>query len=314
MSSRTLAIGLLGCGLLAACGNYSNEDLEFMAAVPTTTQLAVELPSAVNTTTEAELAKDTHNAIDTVNQMLHNVLGLIDGVRTYTPTTRSSDSRTWGPFDDQNHAGWQWELTVNRDASTPTTFMYALQARNLAIMPDWVPFLSGEFDAAGGASQGNGQVKADFAALLAAQFPLDAKTAALADITIAYQNLDTSGSPTQVSMTIDSASSDPNAPTSLSIEYEILADQSGQMAFTLTGNLVPGPAIETVQVLSQWLSSGAGEATLKVAAGDGLGLSQTECWDSGFGATYNSKPWSLTENIGSSTDCPTLPALIPLNP
>ena len=45
MTSRTLVLGLLTCGLGAGCGNYSNEDLEFMAAVPTTTDLAVELPA-----------------------------------------------------------------------------------------------------------------------------------------------------------------------------------------------------------------------------------------------------------------------------
>jgi hypothetical protein len=310
MTSRTLAIALLACALGAGCGNYSNEDLEFMAAVPTTNELAVELPSALNTATEAELAGRTHDAIGTVNQAAKNVLGLIDAVRTYTPSSRTSDSRTWGPFADQNNPGWQWELIVTRDP-TGTTFAYTLQASNDAAAIGWVPFLTGSFDAAGGARQGNGQVTANFAALAAAQFPLDAKTAALADITISYQNFDTPGSPTQVSMTIDSASSQAT-PASLSIVYEILVDRSGQMLFTLTGNLVPGPMTETVQVTSQWLSSGAGEASLTVAAGDGAGLSQTECWDSAFNATYNLKPWSALEDIGAATDCPALPTLMPL--
>ncbi len=313
MTSRPLALALLACGL-AACGNYSNEDLEFMAAVPTTNQLAVELPSAVNAVTEAELAKRTHDAIATVNQMLADVLGLVDGVRTYTPTSRTSDSRTWGPFPDESHAGWQWELLVQRDPSAPTTFMYWLQARNPGAAIDWVTFVSGSFDAAGGAGQGTGQVKADFAALAAAAFPLDTKTAALADITIGYQNFNTPGSPTQVSMTIDSASPDQNGVTSISVVYEILTDRSGQMAFTLTGNLVPGPALETVQVNTQWLSSGAGQGTLQVASGDGAGLSQTECWDSSFNATYNAKPWSVAEDTGSAADCPSLPGLTPLTP
>lgn len=313
MTSRTLAIALVACGLTAACGNYSNEDLEFMAAVPTANELAVELPAAVNTTTEAELAQRTHDAIAMVNQMLDNVLGLVDGVRAYTPTGRTGDSRTWGPFPDQSNPGWQWELIVVRDPSG-TTFTFTLQVANDLATAGWVPFLTGEFDAAGGAKQGTGQVKANFAALVASQFPLDAKSAALADITISYQNFDMPGSPTQVSMTIDSASSDPNAPTSLSVVYEVLADRSGEMLFTLTGNLVPGPQTETVQVTSQWLSSGAGQATLTVTAGDGMGLTQSECWDSGFNPTFNAKPWSIAEDVGTATDCPTLPALAPLNP
>jgi hypothetical protein len=314
MTSRTLALALVACGLAAGCGNYSNEDLEFMAAVPTTNELAVELPSAVDTVTEAELAKRTHDAIATVNQMLENVLGLVDGVRTYTPTNRTSDSRTWGPFADQNHAGWQWELIVQRDPSTPTSFTYLLQTQNPGTATGWVPFVTGGFDAAGGAAQGSGQVTANFAALANVYFPLDAKTAALADITISYQNFDTQGSPTTVSMTIDSASPDANGVTSISMMYEILTDRSGQMAFTLTGNLIPGPMLDTVEVDSQWLSSGAGEATLKVAAGDGAGLTQTECWDSEFNATYNAKPWSVAEDTGSAASCPALPALPPLTP
>jgi len=314
MTSKTLALALLACGLAAGCGNYSNEDLEFMAAVPTTNQLAVELPSAVNTVAEAELAKRTHDAIASVNQMLENVLGLVDAVRTYSPTSRTSDSRTWGPFPDQNHPGWQWELIVRRDPAAPTAFTYLLQAQNPAAATGWVAFVTGSFDAAGGATQGTGQVRADFATLATAHFPLDAKTAALADISISYQNFDTPGSPTQVAMTIDSANPDANGVTSISIVYEILTDRSGQMAFTLTGNLVPGPALETVQVISQWLSSGAGEATLKVASGDGVGLNQTECWDGAFNPTYNAKPWSVAEDTGSAADCPILPVLAPLTP
>ena len=310
MTSRTLASVLLACVLGVGCGNYSNEDLEFMAALPTTTQLAVELPSAVNTATEAELAGKTHDAIAMVNQAAKNVLGLIDTVRTYTPTSRTDDSRTWGPFPDQSNPGWDWELIVTRDP-TGTMFMYTLQASSDG-GTSWIPFLTGGFDAAGGARQGNGQVTANFAALEAAKFPLDAKTAALADITISYQNFDTPGSPTEVSMTIDSTGAVQGTPASLSVVYEILADQSGEMLFTLTGNLVPGPMTEIVQVTSQWLSTGAGQATLTVASGDGAGLSQTECWDSAFNPTYNAKPWSALEDVGSATDCPALPTLTPL--
>ena len=38
-------------------------------------------------------------------------------------------------------------------------------------------------------------------------------------------------------------------------------------------------------------------ATLAVVSGDGAGLTQTECWDATFEATYNDKPWSTTEDV-----------------
>ena len=100
----------------ASCGNYSNEDLLYMSAVPSSSQLAVVLPAAPTTVTQAELAQDTHNGISNVNTLLDNVLGLIDTIRSYEPTSRTSDSRTWGPFADSNHPGWQWELVVDSQA------------------------------------------------------------------------------------------------------------------------------------------------------------------------------------------------------
>lgn len=312
MTSRRLAIVLVAGLLGAGCGNYSNEDLEFMAAVPTTNQLAVALPAAVNATTEAELAKSTHDAIKMVNDILASVLGLVDTVRSYAPTSRTTDSRTWGPFPDQKHPGWSWRLIVTRDSMTPTKFTFELDTENPAT--GWLQFLTGSFDAAGGARQGSGNFSADFALLRTDGFPLDASADNLKDLTISYQNFDMAGSPIEVTMTMNTVMPAKNGATSLNIVYEILADRSGEMRFTLTGDLVPGPAIETVQVNSQWLPSAAGEATLAVTAGDGAGLQQTECWDSGFGATYNSKPWSTIENTGTPADCPALPALPPLAP
>ena len=100
--------------VVASCGNYSNEDLLYMSAVPSSSQLAVVLPAAATTVVQAELAQDTHNGISNVNTMLDDVLGLVDAIRSYEPTSRSTNSRTWGPFDDSKHPGWQWKLVVNR--------------------------------------------------------------------------------------------------------------------------------------------------------------------------------------------------------
>jgi hypothetical protein len=293
---------------MAACGDYSNEDLLYMSAVPSSTQLAVVLPPAMVTVTQAELAQDTHTGISNVNSMLDEVLGLVDAIRSYEPTSRTSSSRTWGPFADSNNKGWQWRLVVTRmDA---TTFMYELDVENTtAATPTWVSFFTGSFDLAGGVKQGNGSVTADFGALLAANFPLDSNTSQLATLTIKYQNYETPGSPVSVKLTIIRASPDPNTGvTSAMFTYEILADGSGEIAFTLVGNVIPGPAVETLDLNAQWLSTGAGKATLAVVAGDGAGMTQTECWDATFEATYNDKPWSMTEDAGDPSLCPVLPS------
>jgi hypothetical protein len=293
--------------IMAACGDYSNEDLLYMSAVPSSSQLAVVLPAAMTTVTQAELAQDTHNGIGTVNALLDDVLGLVDAIRAYEPTSRTSDSRTWGPFADSSHPGWQWRLVVTR--ADATTFNYALDVENTAVAaPAWVPFFNGSFDLAGGIKQGNGWVTADFGALVAAEFPLDSNTSQLASLRIDYQNYQTPGSPVSVTLTIMRASPDPTTGvTSVMFMYEILADGSGEIAFQLVGNVIPGPAIETLDINAQWLPTGAGKATLSVAAGDGAGMTQTECWDATFEATYNDKPWSMTEDVGDPSLCPVLP-------
>jgi hypothetical protein len=298
---------LLG-GALGGCGNYSNEDLAFMNAVPSTSQLAVVLPAAPASVNEAELAQTTHNTIALVNGLLDDVLGLIDGVRTNEPTSRQGDqSRTWGPFPDGTHPGWQWQLIVQRDAADASTFDYFLEAAAPGAPGSWIQFVVGTFDATGGASQGNGQVTAHFDALGKAGFPLDANAMPLLTLQIAYQNYRTQGQPIAVSMAID-RTPDPNGVTSATIAYQVLADGSGQMKFTLVGNIVLGPATETVEVDSGWLPSGAGMATLSVVAGDAAGSTQTECWDATFAAIYNNKPWLPGQDVGTSALCPTLPS------
>jgi len=291
----------------ASCGDYSNEDLLYMSAVPSSSQLAVVLPAAT-TAMQAELAQNTHNGISDVNALLDDVLGLVDAIRSYEPTSRTSDSRTWGPFADSKHPGWQWELVVNR-AADGTTFNYELDVQNTrAATPTWVKFVTGTFDLAGGIKQGNGTVKADFAALATAAFPLDDSARPLKTLSISYQNFQTPGSPVVVTLLIERTAPDPtNGVTSATFTYAILADGSGEIAFTLVGNVIPGVATETLALNAQWLPTGAGKATLAVVSGDGAGLTQSECWDATFAVTYNDKPWSTAEDFGDASMCPALP-------
>ena len=290
---------------VASCGDYSNEDLLYMSAVPSSSQLAVVLPAAATTVMQAELAQDTHNGIRDVNTLLDDVLGLVDAIRSYEPTSRTSNSRTWGPFADSKHAGWQWKLVVNREPDG-TMFNYDLEVQDTrAAAPSWVGFLHGTFDLAGGVKQGNGTVNADFAALAAAAFPLDANTMPLKDLSITYQNFQTPGSPVMVRLFIERTTPDPTSGvTSVTFTYEILVDGSGEIAFSLVGNVIPGAAIETLALNAQWLPTGAGKATLAVVSGDGAGLIQTECWDATFAVTYNDKPWSTAEDFGGRLHVP----------
>lgn len=293
---------------IAACGDYSNEDLLFMSAVPSSTQLAVELPAAPANVAQAELAQDTHNGIGTVNGVLDAVLGIVDAIRSYEPTSRSANSRTWGPFADSNHPGWQAQLQVSRASEDATLFTYELDFASTANPSNSVKFLSGTFDLAGGAKQGNGTVTAYFGAALAAGYPLDATTAQYDTLAINYQNYQTPGSPVSVTLMINRAAPDPNGVTTVTFMYKILTDGSGEITFMASGNIVAGTGTEMVTIHAQWLPSGAGMGTLTIVAGTDVGLTQTECWDETFEVTYNDKPWSTSEDFGNAAMCPVLPS------
>ncbi|HEY6476562.1 MAG TPA: hypothetical protein VI456_08250 [Polyangia bacterium] len=312
ISRRPLFLAAVAASVLAACGNYSNEDLLFMSAVPTSTQLAVVLPAAAPTVTQAELAQVTHNGIATVNAGLVQVLGLVDLIRSYEPTTREANARIWGPIADSKQPGWQWELSVSRPSEDATTYSYELDFQQTGRPETQVKFLTGTFDLAGGARQGSGTLTASFLAVATAGYPGDIGMTPYNTITITYQNLQTPDSPVSAMYTLLRTTPDANGIMTDTFSYEILTDGSGEIAFTEAGNIVGGTGTETVTIHAQWLASGAGMGTQTIVVGTDLGLTQTECWDATFEATYNDKPWMTTEDVNPgqmSAFCPTLPAL-----
>src|SRR5581483_3559779 len=81
--------GLAGAG----CGNYSNEDLEFMQALPEKSDLSADVPtrSAVVLANTAELYRMTRDVVVIFNGVVDSFLTLIDAIRSYSPTTRMPD-------------------------------------------------------------------------------------------------------------------------------------------------------------------------------------------------------------------------------
>jgi hypothetical protein len=311
MTSKHLLLVAVAASALSACGNYSNEDLLYMSAVPNSTQLAVVLPAAPPTVAQAELAQNTHGGIATVNMLLNGVLGIVDTVRSYEPTSRSANERVWGPSPDSNKPGWQWKFVIDRQVNG-TTFDYHLFVGSQATPDTWVEFLTGTYDGAGGAKQGSGAFTAHFADVVAVGYPVDGDAAQYNTLSLTYQNYDTEGSPVSALLTVMRAAPDANGITMASFSYEILTDGSGEITFQAAGNIVGGTTTETVTIHAQWLATGVGMATLTITAGADLGATQTECWDATFSATYNDKPWSTAEdvNLGQmAAFCPTLPAL-----
>jgi len=314
MTSNRAAL-LLAAGLIlsAGCGNYSNEDLEFMNAVPDQSDISADMPvrSALLNTSEAELAKATHDVVATFNGMLGTVLAGIEAIRSYEPTSRGADSRTWGPIADSSAPGWQWQFQMTKQSDG--SFTYEFDREPAGAQPDaWFAFVSGQFLPSPGVRRGTGSFTLDTGPSRAAGYPLDSGTAKIDTVTFSYA---TASYPINVAMNLVNYPNYPDLTTTNTVDYAYVGQSGGegQMSFTIMGNLITAtPAPETVAVVSRWLATGAGEANLTVESGDDDGLMQTECWDTSFDATYNDKPWQPDQDVGTPGDlspCPQFPTL-----
>jgi hypothetical protein len=306
---RILAIA---CLVALGCGNYSNEDLEFMSALPDGQDVSIPIRSAaVTLADEAELAHFTHQVSDGLNGLTSALLGIVDGVRSLSPTSRTPDSRTWGPFPADKHPGWQVRMIVSRDPADATQLDYQL-AFHLAggADTDWPLLLSGWFRADGTARQGTGHFAIDTAPVRAEN--LDPDLGMLDHMAVDYQ---TGGDPVTIDMDITNLADPtmPSAPTSATYAFASSSDGRRQMTFDFTANVVPGPAVETTTITSQWLDSGEGQGSLTILAGDGAGLGEKQCWNTSFIATFTQKDWAPPAD-GDPASCPNIPLIATTSP
>jgi hypothetical protein len=308
---RVTTLTLVLAAALAGCGNYSNEDLEYMNAVPDRDALAANIPpSYVLPANEAELSRTTHDVVATFNGLLDIILGGVDVIRGFQPTQRLPNARIWGPVRAEREAGWQWRFVVDRDPAMPDQFTYAWQFQLIGAARDvWSNFVTGYFETAGGARRGIGAFHVETAMLRAAGFPFDAGGQRISTIDVTYSTREF-----PISVVVDFVQfTDFTFTATNTFHYEYGAQESGQgaMRFVITGaDLIDGPMVDSLAVTTRWLASGAGRGEATVTQGDvAVGLQQVECWDTNFRATYNDKPWKPNENVGGDPSvCPDIPS------
>jgi hypothetical protein len=307
-------IATLALILFAGCGNYSNEDLEYMNAVPDRDDIAASMPQSklMNMDEEAELSKVTHDAIKTSNDLLDLFLGIVDAVRKYQPTARTPNSRIWGPVRAIREVGWQWRFIVIRD--TPTMFTYRLEFQRIDDSSDrWAPLLTGWFEPSpsAGARRGVGGFLVQTSELRIAGYPFEERGDLLASIDVRYS---TREFPVSVEVGIVQFVDDGTYANTNTLQYEYATQEDGRgaMRFELSGvGLIDGPMVDTLLVTTRWLPSGAGRGEATVTQGDWVpGQVQVQCWGPDFRQTYNDKPWNINENYGGDPSaCPEIPSL-----
>jgi hypothetical protein len=305
-SGRT-GIGAAFVLLLAAwgCGNYSNEDLEFMNAIPQRSDVTVELPLRASLTAAdaAEGWQTTLKVTRDFNHVADAFLSLIDTIRSYYPTTRDANQRIWGPFPSTENPGWQVEFRMTKIESPSRRFAYVLVLLPPAGLllhsgqPE-VQIIGGEFDATGGVRIGTGRLNLtlDVARQEGIALP---KLENLRTLNIEYSTREW---PRQITLTVLNL---PTVdPVSALYTHERLQNGDGTMRFSFVQEITGFVGPQTLLVESRWLGTGQGRSDLSVQTGTAAGLATSlECWNETFHSTYKLQSWLPDEVSGDPATC-----------
>ena len=261
---------------LAACGNYSNDDLQFLDALPDRQALSTQVPqgSAQALSQTASLYTGTVQTAQTINAGVESIIALLDLVRTLPPSQRGPDLRVWGPFNDTD-PGFENQVVIRRSANT---FNYELQQR--AKGGEFVDVLTGTF-VGDTALAGHGTL--DFEVAPLESIGHTQRDPNLRSLRFVYAN-DTQ--PRTVNTTIVSRDAEHAQTTTLSYLYAE-APAEGDLDFDLQGP--SGNGTYDIQVHSRWVPDGGAGRALGVgtlAAFTGLELQVDQCWDDQFLETY----------------------------
>ena len=307
VSVLLIALGLSGTG----CGNYSNEDLEFMNALPEKDDLSAEVPavrSAVSLGNAPELYLLTRNVVVIFNGIVDSFLNLIDTIRAFSPTTRRTNRRIWGPFPADNQPGWMVRMNMTRDDLANFSYQVGFRPDTFVGGDDegWIDIITGTFAAAGGVRKGIGTLSIMTADARAAG--LDPGLDYLDWLTAGYDNR---AFPISVNLKFAKLPNPlkPDDPTDGDYTYLAHQDGQGQLTYNWSAYSIPGPALDVFNVTSRWLGTGEGQSDLQVVSGDAAGARENQCWNQQLQAVYIDKPWLSADDIGTPSACPSIPTL-----
>ena len=274
-----LLAALIGGG----CGDpFTNRPFEddalFLAALPTAEQLEVGGPSggspsgqaatgevserarsATCARTDASCNPDlyrqyTVGVANEVNGFTLEILETLDEIRAHEPTSRTEDSRVWGPWRLREEL-WG-RLEVVREAGDFRYELTLAPARDTA----WSLLLEGHFSPGSTADEGNGTLTYDFAVQEAFR-PGGHFVAGTLDAVYS-----TRGDGLELEMEgVDLLEADSAAPTDRSYQYREPGDGSGCFYFQKEDDLIEGEGdpergLELVTIWSCWDLTGRGRS------------------------------------------------------
>lgn len=296
---------------LAACGNYSTEDVRFLAALPKKADLRVAVPAADaagGLATAAACGTGTADAwlgakpaSDDLNATVELLLGMVDVVRGLDPSFREADARGWGPFPDERHPGREVRVGLVRThpdgPDAPPRWIYGFDARVVG-SEAWTTVLAGQFTGAS-ASRGAGALVLDFDALWAL---------GMADATAPHGRMfvqyDRSVAPVVISVALDQ---DGLGLEAFGYRYEGRPDGGGAFDYAYRNG---AGALFFVHAAFDAAGRGRSAVAFQGPAGNGAGYEQ--CWDAEACLLWVNDPLDLSCEVGpcsqgAESSCPALP-------
>jgi len=273
---------------LGACGNYSTEDLRFLAALPVREDLQVAVPSEGNPGAltycplgRADVWLWAKPTSDGLNRGVGFVISLIDVVRHNPPTAREENLRRWGPFPDDKHPGHEIQIVMQRSYGSDGSpvHAYAFQARETGV-GEFQDIIAGTFTGASSA-RGHGNVVLSFDTIWALRMNDD--TTPHGTMQIVY---DRTGDPVTIELQLTQ-----EGFGVVQFGYGFAGYANGTGAFDYRFRNADG---DVLTVETSYDATGAGRAEVAYVASGGAIGSFRECWSLDACLTYVDDPSSFT--------------------
>lgn len=304
-------VALAGCG-----GTWSNKDLEFVSALPRPEDLRAKIPLTASSTSPLEGVSTRRDGLNVgdpsnayanakkasgeFNTILDTLLSIIDRVRQVPPTTRTKDTRVWGPWPDSNNPGFEFQVVIKQ--VDDVNFAWGIQSRpkNGAFFD----VVQGAFKASASARRGQGLMKVlvkDFRDVL----KVDDNFKQLDEIDVGYI---TDMFPRRVEMLFTFRAGSTSGLSALGYTYREQEDTSAAMRFQLR---TTSPDATVLEMNAAWLANGSGRGLGRVLEGTYAGATISECWDTAFKVTYYEETWPGGQKVGDPASCVAIPGLTP---
>ncbi len=286
---------------LTGCGNFSNDDLVFMNALPRKDDLSTRVPAGTGgkglshrsdglngVGQSSDFYANTKGFADRFNATLDTVLGVIEVVRKWPPTTREPNRRIWGPAADTGNSGFELQLTLERNPDTGA-YDWTLEHRRRG--GAFFKTAAGHFEPTMDVRKGAGEMHFFLAAAREGGLNVDSNLAIARSIDITYDTVP----PVKVTEELP-------ADGRHDFSYSYAEQPAGGARMEAKFGLDNIPGAERFHAISRWDNTGAGRGDVAIIQGSATGLDfQVQCWDSAFLVTYSDD--FLTAPVGDPARC-----------